>query len=301
MEMKDLEIRSTEALVEHFAPELAPRLGWGERFGPYLAGLVLALWLVQIAIDVTAGPLVAGRLAAVVAAALTMFFVVGEGGARLSQAADRRNHARWLRESPLDFQERLVGIFDQRIQARRHELLGDESEAGLSRQELERALHEAERSQAYWRERVEQDPSDPVIGTHAATADALASKVRHALDSLGRRTDALRRFFDRCEGRVAALKRGARDAEESRRLSGLVVDADLAIEHASLTVEAVAERFLRDADDVMSALAGIERFHLLDGAERAPVHAIEEVADRILESESRAERELESLTEGLTE
>lgn len=283
-----------EEFVARHLPDYAPRLGWEERFGPYLVG-TMAVVVVAAAVVGPAELATGGALLALVLISMLVGGVLGEGVAQALHRGEVRRHQRVLRERPWEIQSRVLERFRSRIEVRREELLGPRSTAEAARRPLKEAKEDAERALAYWRERAGQDADDPVVASNLAFAEDLADKVGRALASLDRRHDALRHFFDRCDAKLAALDQGRQDAEESQRLRRLADRAEAAVYDAEAALQAIADRFLRDAREIASALAGLERADLLREAERAPLSEVEVLAERILASEKDAEEDLQRL------
>ncbi|MEQ8331185.1 MAG: hypothetical protein RH859_12065 [Longimicrobiales bacterium] len=289
------DVRDFESLVDRFAPELAPRLGIEERFGPYVGSIIFTLVVLSLLAQMAGVVLVDAAAAVTLGASFLGGTALGEGVARVMHAQEQRRHRTWLAERPWEVQERLVSLFRSRVEARRHDLLGPQSSWATTRRPLEEAMQEAERSLRYWEEREGQAPDDPNVVAHRAMAGELAEKLGRALASLDRRSDALRAFLDRCDAKLAVLEQGRRDAEESRKLTGIARQADEVVERADAALGSIAARFVRDARDMADALSGLERVRLLESAAEVPVDGIEAVADRILDEERRTDSELEDL------
>lgn len=299
VELGEDPVAGVDDLLARVAPGMVPRLGIEERFGPYMVGFMLGAVAVGGVLEASGGTAGGLATALLLAMALVITVVVGEGASRLSHRAGLARHRRWLRDRPDEVQGRLADLLRTRIERRREELLGPGSDWARARDPVDTAAHEAGASLAYWRERAAQDADDPTVTAHLATAERLAEKLERARDSLDRRSTALREFFDRCNAKLAVLERSRRDLAESRRLTGLAQEADVTVERAHGALEGIAMRFVDDARQVAVALAGLDRTLLLDQAAQGPVEAVEEVADRILASEVEAERALGRLTSGL--
>lgn len=188
----------------------------------------------------------------------------------------------------LDVYRFAVDEFRAQIDLHRERTLGSGSEWATAREALVQASDEAERSVAYWRNRLRQDPSDPVIARQRSTATELHRKLRSALGKLDTRADVLRRFFNECEAKIAVMDRHNRDIEESRRLDRLSGTADLVIAEAEATLAAIGASFVCEAQKVGEVLGDFERLQLKTLAGEVSVDDIEVLADRINEaSESK--------------
>jgi len=177
--------------------------------------------------------------------------------------------------------------------------MGPGSEWYEARQPLQNAYDQASRSEAYWRERVKQDPSNEVTGAQLATAERLAAKFRGALGELDKRSDVLVRFFNDCEAKLAVLEFSKRDFEESRSLSELSDKADEIVYDAGATLAAIGRQFVSEAARVGEALGALERLQIKESAGDLPLDRIEAVADRIIESSEQERVALEGLVSRL--
>ena len=171
----------------------------------------------------------------------------------------------------LDVYRFAVEEFRTKIDAHRSRTLGGGSEWAAARGKLAGALDEADRSAAYWRNRLRQERNDQVIARQLKTADRLYGKLRAALAKLDGRADVLRRFYNECGARLAAMDRRNRDLEESRRLGELSGRADVIIAHAEGTIHALATSFVTEARAFADALGGVAAVSITSLAGEAPV------------------------------
>ena len=189
---------SVEDLVTRLAPELLPaRKGRG--FLLFTALVAVAAFAVIWERSLTAALLTGSVIAVVV------------GG--LMEASARRYHRleiKWtlirLAESPSKIYQAIANNFREEILVQRERTLGRESEWYRARQPLKKAADEANRSVAYWRQRLTQEPADEPIRSQLDTAERLGRKFRDALGQLDHRSEALLAFFNDCEARIALQK-----------------------------------------------------------------------------------------------
>lgn len=177
-----------------------------------------------------------------------------------------------------------VDEFRGQIERHRARTLGSRSEWGAARAELARAVDEADRSMAYWRARLSQDPDNRTFAGQLKTATELQSKLRSVLGKLDGRADVLRRFYNDCEARIAVMDRCNRDIEETRRLDRLSGAADMVIAGAETALAGIGASFVREAHKMGRVLGSFERLQLKSLAGEAPLDDIEFLADRINES-----------------
>ena len=201
----------------------------------------------------------------------------------------------------LDVYRFAVHEFRGQIERHRARTLGRRSEWGAARAELARAVDEADRSMAYWRARLGQDPDNQTFAGQWRTATKLQGKLRSALDKLDGRADVLRRFYNDCEARIAVMDRCNRDIEETRRLDRLSGTADMVIVGAETALAGIGASFVREAHKVGEVLGSFERLQLKSLAGEAPLDDIEFLADRINESSEREYDTVERLSRTMGE
>lgn len=201
----------------------------------------------------------------------------------------------------LDVYRFAVDEFRGQIDRHRAQTLGSRSEWGAARAELARAVDEADRSMAYWRARLGQDPDNRTFAGQWRTATKLQAKLRSALGKLDGRADVLRRFYNDCEARIAVMDRCNRDIEETRRLDRLSGTADMVIVGAETALAGIGASFVREAQKVGEVLGSFERLQLKSLAGEAPLDDIEFLADRINESSEREYDTVERLSRTMGE
>lgn len=196
--------------------------------------------------------------------------------------------------------EYAVTEFRERIQAHRERTMGRGSEWGRARSELTQAADEAQRSAAYWRERLRGEPGSELARTQGRVADRLEAKLGEALAKLDARAAALRKFYNDCDARLAVMDRCNRDIAESRRLEELSGKADVVIAGAEGTIQALALQFVAEARNIAEALGGVATVGIKSLAGEAPVDNIEYLADHIIESSDRERSVIEDLERHLS-
>ena len=191
--------------------------------------------------------------------------------------------------------EYAVEEFRNRVAEHREQTLGDSSEWGRARASLMKAASDAQRSAAYWRARLRQEPSNEFAKSQKDVSDRLQAKLAKAFEKLEARSVALRRFYNECDARLVAMDRRNRDLEEFRRLEELSGRADMIIAHAEGTIHGLATAFMAEARAFADALGGVATVGILSLAGEAPVDNIDYFADRIIEDSDRDRSAIEDL------
>ena len=200
----------------------------------------------------------------------------------------------------LQVHEFAVTEFRERIQVHRERTLGRGSEWGRARSELAQAADDAQRSAAYWRERLRGEPGSDLARTQSPIADRLEAKLAEALEKLDLRAAALRKFYNDCDARLAVMDRCNRDLEESRRLEELSGRADVVIAQAEGMIQTIAQQFVAEARTIAEALGGVATVGIKSLAGEAPMDNIEYFADHIIESSDRERSAIEDLERQLS-
>ena len=188
-----------------------------------------------------------------------------------------------------------VEEFRNRVAEQRDRTLGDNSEWGRARASLVEAASEAQRSAAYWAARLRQEPGNELAKSQKDVSERLQGKLAKAFEKLEARSVALRRFYDECDARLAAMDRRNRDLEESRRLEELSGRADVIIAHAEGTIHDLATAFVTEARAFADALVGVAAVSITSLAGEAPVDDIDYFADQIIEDSDRDRAAIEDL------
>ena len=191
--------------------------------------------------------------------------------------------------------EYAVGEFRNRVAEHREQTLGDSSEWSRARASLMQAASEAQRSAAYWRARLRQEPSNEFAKSQKDVSDRLQAKLDTAFEKLEARSVALRRFYNECDARLAAMDRRNRDLEEFRRLEELSGRADMIIAHAEGIIESFAIAFAAEARAFADTLRGVATVSIKALAGEAPMDNIDYFADRIIEDSDRDRAAIEDL------
>ena len=192
-------------------------------------------------------------------------------------------------------------LLRRRVEEHRARTLGPSSEWELARAPLATALDEVEAEVAYWDERIREEPDSELASLQLRTARDLEAKLRSALEEVDGRAEVLRQFYHRCEAKLAVMDRSNTDLTKVRRLEELSGRADSAIAHAQRTVEALAQHFLAEAQNIASALGSADHSQLSMLAGAAPVDNIDFLADKIHESSERDRNTIQQLEKALDE
>ena len=157
------------------------------------------------------------------------------------------------------------------------------------------AASDAQRSAAYWRARLRQEPGNEFAKSQKDVSDRLEAKLAKAFEKLEARSVALRRFYNECDARLAAMDRHNRDLEEFRRLKELSGRADMVIAHAEGTMHGLATAFVAEAQTFADTLRGVTTVSITALAGEAPLDNIDYFADRIIEGSDRDRAAIEDL------
>ena len=188
-----------------------------------------------------------------------------------------------------------VEEFRNRVAEHREKTMGDSSEWGRARTSLMEAASDAQRSAAYWSARRRQEPSNEFAKSQKDVSERLQAKLAEAFEKLEARSVALRRFYNECDARLAAMDRHNRDLEEFRRLKDLSGRADMIVAHAEGTMHGLATAFVAEAQMFADALGGIAGVSIIALAGEAPLDNIDYFADRIIEDSDRDREVIEDL------
>jgi hypothetical protein len=290
-DMDSLELTSVEDLVRRHTPELIPASEPEIRF------------FVPVAFFLLTGTIALTLLSAMgFQPPLPLMFagitgVAGGGGMawmmRRDQQAQVRRFASDLKDSPWKFYEAVALKFAAEVERQRARTIGPSSEWGRARLSLESAAQEADRSVAYWTQRLAKERGSDIAQTQLAAATRLRDKFHTALSGLDERARLLVSFFNDCEARVAVLQSTKRDYEEIRKLEALADQSDELVTHAEETLVSIGASFVSEALKVGNALGGLERIGLANLAGEVSVDHLEALADRIVESAERDRSALE--------
>ena len=290
--MDSLEPTSVEDLVRLHTPDLIPQSDPAIRlFVP------VAFFLLTGTIVVTTLAAIGGQAATMALSLAGIAGVLGGGGIgwlmHRDHQAQLRRFSSDLKDSPWKFYEAVALKFAAEVERQRARTIGPSSEWGRARLSLEGAAQEADRSVAYWTQRLSTEPGSDIANTQLAAATKLRDKFHTALSGLDQRARLLVTFFNDCEARVAVLQSTKRDYEEIRKLEALADRSDDVVTHAEETLVSIGAGFVSEAIRVGNALGGLERMGLVNLAGEVPVDQIEALADRILESDERDRSALE--------
>ena len=297
-----VDVGDIEELVARYAPDIRPVLSVRTRLGSVGFSLLAAgyAWMVHAYVLYGEAYLSKPGTLLVGALWLALGLVGGEVISRYVHRSRLRIFRRLVEETPWVIHGEIAARFRREIQAQRDRTMGAGSEWHAARQPLQDAFDQANRSMAYWRERLKQDPSNEVTGAQLATAERLTGKFSDALGELDKRSEVLVQFFNDCEAKLSVLEYSKRDFEESRRLSELSDKAEGIIFDATATLASIGRQFVTEAVRVGEALGAVERLQIKESAGDVPLDRIEAVADRIIESSEREQAALAGLVSRLT-
>ena len=196
--------------------------------------------------------------------------------------------------------EYAVEEFRNRVAEHREQTIGVNSEWGRARASLMEAATDAQRSAAYWGARLRQEPSNEFARAQKDVSVRLQAKLDKAFEKVEARSVALRRFYNECDARLAAMDRRNRDLEEFRRLDELSGRADMIIAHAEGTIHGLATAFVEEARAFADALGGVATVSIKALAGEAPADNIDYFADRIIEGSDRDRAAIEELERRLS-
>jgi hypothetical protein len=285
--MDPLDLTTVEDLVRRHAPELVPHSEPASRVLVVVGGFLLTAIAVLTTLAVNG---VAPRTALLFAG---IAGVPGAIGSAWLIRRQRQRFARQLSDSPWLFYDAVAREFAAEVERQRARTIGPYSEWGRARLSLESAAQEADRSVAYWTQRLLTEPDADIAQMQMAAATRLRNKFHTALSGLDERARLLVAFFNDCEARVAVLQSTKRDYEEIRKLEALADRSDEVVAHAERTLASIGATFVSEALRVGNALGGLERIGLTTLAGEVPVDRLEALADRILESDERDRNALE--------
>ena len=240
--MDSLEPTTVEDLVRRHAPQLIPRSDPGIRVAVQgvfflLTATVTVAVLGAIGIHAPAVALTLAGISGVAAAG-----GIGWQMRRDHQAqVDRFSSA--LENAPWTLYEAVALKFVAEIERQRARTIGPESEWGRARLTLESAAQEADRSVAYWTQRLAFEP-DGIAREQLKAANRLRDKFRTALSGLDQRARLLVAFFNDCEARIAVLQNTKRDYEEITKLEALTDRSDEVVSNAEATLASIGAGFV---------------------------------------------------------
>lgn len=264
-------------LIENYAPELVPSVGFGQRAVVHIGFIALAGAIASFSATAAVGtPVFFG---CVLVGVLLGEFVVLRWHRRqlLAFASDLW---RW----PWKHHAKIASGFRRYLRQQRDHVVGAESSWARAYEPLERAKVDAATSVAYWAERKRESPGDAIVAGQLEQARALVAKFAQAVSELEGRREALLAFLDRCEAKVSLIERRGSDAHESRKLADLSERADSLVGDASDAIAAVGEAFLRDAASFGRALSDFRELQTFRMAEEVDIDDLERLADSVIDA-----------------
>lgn len=298
MDLIDPEVVEMEDLVRRYLPDRIPRLTMGERLPVYLISVWCAFFVAATFLGATQLWALEGfPYVALLLGVMAVTVVVAE-------VLLRRGRRRKMAEFDEDLASgallgAVVERFREEIETYRSRTLGADSDWARARAPLAEAKDEANRSVAYWSQRVEGEGTSELAEGQLALARRLEDTFGKAIHEIDTRAEAFRAFLNRYEAKLVPLETRRRDWEESERLARLSDRAETEVAQAKLTIGLMAREFLEDALLVANALGGLERLELLESAEHVDVNHLEAVAQRIVEVSAADRRTLAELERNL--
>lgn len=191
--------------------------------------------------------------------------------------------------------------FRQLVEQHRAKTMGPESEWARARAPLEKAVNDANKSVAYWRERLKDDPDNQACLSQYRIVKGLEEKLRSALSKVDERADLLTKFYNDCEAKLAVMNRCRQDIREARKVEELSSRADVVVAQAEGSIQALAHAFVDEAQRIGSALgetAGAQ-YKVLAG--EAPLDDIDYLADKIVECSDGEQAQIKDMQNRLAE
>ena len=191
--------------------------------------------------------------------------------------------------------------FRQLVEQHRAKTMGPESEWARARAPLAKAVNDANKSVAYWRERLKDDPDNQACLSQYRIVKGLEEKLRSALSKVDERADLLTKFYNDCEAKLAVMDRCRQDIREARKVEELSSRADIVVAQAEGSIQALARAFVDEAQRIGSALgetAGAQ-YKVLAG--EAPLDDIDYLADKIVECSDGEQAQIKDMQNRLAE
>ncbi len=189
--------------------------------------------------------------------------------------------------------------FHELIEEHRARTLGPESEWARARAPLAEALDDANKSVAYWQERLKIDPDNEVGQQQYKVVKELEDKLRNALAKVDERADLLLRFYNECEAKLAVMDRCNRDIEEARKVEALSNRTDVVIAQAEGAIQALGRSFVEEAQKIARALGDTAGTQYKVLAGEASLDNIDYVADKIVECSDSEQQQIKDMQKAL--
>lgn len=186
----------------------------------------------------------------------------------------------------------------EEVEAHRLRTMVD-SEWSRARASLATALDEVEGTIAQWAERISEGPDSELAIQQLRPLRKLKAKLRSACREVDGRNDVLRQFYQRLEAKLAIMDRSNTDLTRVKRLGELSGKANIA--EAKGTVEALAQGFLAEAQDILHVLGSVDRSQLGSPGGFASYDNVELLADKIHEASKRDRGSIRQMGEMLEE
>ena len=191
--------------------------------------------------------------------------------------------------------------FRQLVEQHRARTMGPESEWARARAPLEKAVNDANKSVAYWRERLKSDPDNQVCLRQYRIVKGLEEKLRSALSKVDERADLLSKFYNDCEAKLAVMDRCRQDIREARKVEELSSRADVVVAQAEGSIQALARAFVDEAQRIGSALGETASAQYKVLAGEVPLDDIDYLADKIVECSDGEQEQIKEMQNRLAE
>lgn len=191
--------------------------------------------------------------------------------------------------------------FRQLVEQHRARTMDPESEWARARAPLEKAVNDANKSVAYWRERLKSDPDNQVCLRQYRIVKGLEEKLRSALSKVDERADLLTKFYNDCEAKLAVMDRCRQDIREARKVEELSSRADVVVAQAEGSIQALARAFVDEAQRIGSALGETASAQYKVLAGEVPLDDIDYLADKIVECSDGEQAQIKEMQNRLAE
>lgn len=175
---------TVEDLVRHYTPELVPKPEYQYQrfvqFTSFLLGTTIAYPLFYATLGLIGVSSPGLAIVPAVMGGLGVAFAFARY-VRSEQEDEAHQFSAEIRDSPWKFYEAVALKFETEINRQRARTIGPDTEWGRARLSLENAADEAERSVAYWTQRLTTEPGSAIAQAQLAAATRLREKFRTAL------------------------------------------------------------------------------------------------------------------------
>ena len=198
-------------------------------------------------------------------------------------------------------QDYAIKHFRQLVEEHRARTMGPDSEWARARAPLTEAVDEADRSVAYWRERLASDPDNDAAARQYRIVKGLEEKLRSALSKVDERADLLTKFYNDCEAKLAVMDRCKQDIVETAKVEELSSKAEVVVAQAEGSIQALAHAFVDEAQRIGRVLGETAGAHYKMLAGEAPLEDIEYLADKVVECSDGEQAQIKDMRRRLAE